>query len=538
MDWLVLTEAAAEAVSQVLVIIACGAFLSKTGYLSQSAQKSISQVNLYFMTPCLLFTKTVATINWEQFKAFWLIPVFFSIFTAVSWLVAKAGSRWLRFSPDETKFVIAAVLFSNTNSLPMALVQSLVMSAAGLRLLRDEHDTPEQATARGISYILFYAIFANLVRWSYGFNLLVPRSDNSNNASLEEENQTLIIGFDNATLSPGAVWETSGYRRGTRSWLKKAASTVHSRVRDFLTPPLLTTLVALVIGIVPALHRLFTSPSSRVYAFVIHPIENCGAAAIPMILLCLGAQAAHFATTGNTLSTGWSSVAGAWLAQRRRQSGRTQLRNTQYRSQTWEPSSYAIGEDESQDEEDDEGQEMSSIDAAVGQDWFRVPSRSKHMRGGYDCGSAVSMDDAASTTTTLFQFDRPSNAFDGEEDEDDDDGPEPSSSSELPRAHRFWWVSPVSFALLARMILVPALCLPSILFHPGSLSPMLSLDPTFSLTLVLLGAAPTAINMIQLCQLKGFFEQEMAALLSWSYCIWGIPCVLGWSLVGLWAAGR
>ncbi|KAF9307114.1 hypothetical protein BGZ74_011316 [Mortierella antarctica] len=510
MDWLVLTEAAAEAVSQVLVIIACGAFLSKTGYLSQSAQKSISQVNLYFMTPCLLFTKTVATINWEQFKAFWLIPVFFSIFTAVSWLVAKAGSRWLRFSPDETKFVIAAVLFSNTNSLPMALVQSLVMSAAGLRLLRDEHDTPEQATA----------------------------SDNSNNASLEEENQTLIIGFDNATLSPGAVWETSGYRRGTRSWLKKAASTVHSRVRDFLTPPLLTALVALVIGIVPALHRLFTSPSSRVYAFVIHPIENCGAAAIPMILLCLGAQAAHFATTGNTLSTGWSSVAGAWLAQRRRQSGRTQLRNTQYRSQTWEPSSYAIGEDESQDEEDDEGQEMSSIDAAVGQDWFRVPSRSKHMRGGYDCGSAVSMDDAASTTTTLFQFDRPSNAFDDEGDEDDDDGPGPSSSSGLPRAHRFWWVSPVSFALLARMVLVPALCLPAILFHPGSLSPMLSLDPTFSLTLVLLGAAPTAINMIQLCQLKGFFEQEMAALLSWSYCILGIPCVLGWSLVGLWAAGR
>lgn len=538
MDWLVLTEAAAEAVSQVLVIVACGAFLSKTGYLSQSAQKSISQVNLYFMTPCLLFTKTVATIDWEQFKAFWLIPVFFSLFTAVSWLVAKAGSRWLRFSPDETKFVIAAVLFSNTNSLPMALIQSLVMSAAGSRLLRDEHDTPEQATARGISYILFYAIFANLVRWSYGFNLLVPRNDNSNNAMLqEEENHTLIIGLDNSTLSSGAIWEQSGYRRGTRSWLKKAALTVHSRARGILTPPLLTALIALVIGIVPALHRLFTSPSSRVYSFVIHPIENCGAAAIPMILLCLGAQAAHFATTGDALSTGWSSVAGGWLAQRKRQSERTQMRSARYQPQVWKPADHALDEDESQDEEDDEGQEMASIDATTGQDWFHVSSRSAHTRGGYDCGSAVTMDDAASTTTTLFQFERPSNAFDEEEDEDDD-GPEPSSSSELPRAHRFWWVSPVSFALLSRMILVPALCLPAILFHPGSLSPMLSLDPTFSLTLVLLSAAPTAINMIQLCQLKGFFEQEMTAVLSWSYCIWGIPCVLGWSLVGLWAAGR
>lgn len=390
---------------------------------------------------------------------------------------------------------------------------------------------------RGISYILFYAIFANLVRWSYGFDLLVPRNANSSSAALEDENQTLIIGLNNSTLSPGAIWETSRSCRGTRTWLKKAVSTVHSRVREILTPPLLTALVALVIGIVPALHRLFTSPSSRVYSFLIHPIENCGAAAIPMILLCLGAQAAHFATAGNALGTGWSSVGGAWLAQRRRQNGRTQLRDNRYQPQTREPYSHAIGEDESQDDED-EGQEMALIDAGTGQDWFRIPSRCKHTQGGYDRGSAVSMDDATSTTTTLFQFDRPSNAFDDEEDEDDDDGPEPSSNSEFPCAHRFWWASPVSFALLARMVLVPALCLPAVLFHPGSLSPMLSLDPTFSLTLVLLGAAPTAINMIQLCQLKGFFEQEMTALLSWSYCIWGIPCVLGWSLVGLWAAGR
>ncbi|KAG0333300.1 hypothetical protein BG004_000896, partial [Podila humilis] len=148
MSWLDLAEAAAEAVSQVLVIIACGALLSKTGYLSDSAQKAMSQVNLYFLTPCLLFTKTVATIEWEQFKAFWLIPLFFILFTGLSWIVARVGSRWLRLSSDEQKFVEAAVLFSNTNSLPMALVQSLVMSAnTGTRLLRDDDDTPEQATA-------------------------------------------------------------------------------------------------------------------------------------------------------------------------------------------------------------------------------------------------------------------------------------------------------------------------------------------------------------------------------------------------------
>ena len=52
------------------------------------------------------------------------------------------------FSKDEEKFVIASILFSNTNSLPMALLQSLAFSAAGDRLLRDSNDTKEDVAAR------------------------------------------------------------------------------------------------------------------------------------------------------------------------------------------------------------------------------------------------------------------------------------------------------------------------------------------------------------------------------------------------------
>ena len=100
------------------------------------------------MTPCLLFTKIASTINWTQFKAFWPIPVFYVLFSTISWVVAKVGSRLLGFSKDEEKFVIASILFSHTNSLPMALLQSLAFSAAGDRLLRDSNDTKEDVAAR------------------------------------------------------------------------------------------------------------------------------------------------------------------------------------------------------------------------------------------------------------------------------------------------------------------------------------------------------------------------------------------------------
>ncbi|KAF9962639.1 hypothetical protein BGZ72_000059 [Mortierella alpina] len=642
MDWIVLAGAAAEAVSQVLVVVACGVILSRTGYLSQSAQKSISQVNLYFMTPCLLFTKIASTINWEQFKAFWPIPLFFVFFSAISWAVARIGSRLLGFSSDEEKFVTASILFSNTNSLPMALIQSLALSAAGSRLLRDEHDTKEQVAARGISYILFYAIFGNLVRWSYGFSLLVPATTNKENQlqhlestsegaveqtttgsrpelssplegvliDVDEPAESLSSpshttgapGTSGSTLSeqvPGTAFEpyrddtdeeqTDGeegqehesrprlslehapffrspqksrkqlrrsthmqplsppvvetsrslpsvipqqrrrqsqqHRRSTRSMLRKKASTVLSRVRQVLTPPLLTAVLALIIGLVPQLHQLIMSPESKIYAFIIHPLETCGAAAIPMILLCLGAQVVHFATSSSSLpsttpSTGKpASVSPARPGQPvRRRSANT-------------PSVFphAHHASDSSSSSEDEGGEQED------QGWLRVQGYPSQSRRGNSYGQEgiASTRSYASSTATLFHIDQ---------DHDHDDAAEwsgfMSASNGSLKGHRFKRATPVAFALFARMVVVPLICLPAIIFHPATLSPVLTMDPTFSLTLVLLVAAPTAINMIQLCQIKGFFEEEMAAVLFWSYCVLGVPCVLGWSLVGLWVAGR
>ncbi|KAG0219744.1 hypothetical protein BGX33_001061 [Mortierella sp. NVP41] len=601
MDWSVLLAAASEAVSQVLVVVLCGIILSRTGYLTNLAQKAISQVNLYFMTPCLLFTKIASTITWEQFKAFWPIPVFFAFFSIVSWTLAKYGSRFLRFNKDEEKFVIASVLFSNTNSLPMALVQSLALSAAGARLLRDEHDTQEQAAARGISYILFYAIFGNLVRWSYGFTLLVPKDpeptpestvgprpiihpapsqdsvlinvdepsgsgatnlvidtapssprtlrgdqDNSYAEYMGDDDNDEHDGQDSrahrqqrlssfftppkkpkyhqraTNLQPISPVQNPGglslrfsrrrrHARGsTRRMLRQKATTAVERIRQVLTPPLLTALMALVIGLVPALHQLFMGSDSKIYTFIIRPIEGCGAAAIPMILLCLGAQVVHLASTNATSDSKRPAP-----PQRRRSVNVPSVF----------PHAHSTSDSSSSSEEENEQEDPG---------WLRIPNRPS--RKSHDrIGSALSH---ASSSSTLFQL--------GENQVSDDEllPPAPSAENGLAESglylmsHRYKRVTPVAFTLFARMLAVPLICLPAILFYPSTMSPILTMDPTFSLALMLLAAAPTAINMTQLCQIKGFFEKEMAQVLFWSYCVLGIPCVLGWSLIGLWAAGR
>ncbi|GJJ73303.1 auxin efflux carrier family protein [Entomortierella parvispora] len=564
MDWLVLAGAAAEAVSQVLVVVGCGVILSRTGYLTQSAQKSISKVNLYFMTPCLLFTKIASTINWTQFKAFWPIPVFYVLFSTISWVVAKAGSRLLGFSKDEEKFVIASILFSNTNSLPMALLQSLAFSAAGDRLLRDSNDTKEDVAARGISYILFYAIFGNLVRWSYGFTLLVPqdKEEAPGSAPTSQAPPSVLINVDGPSSS-NAVTSASrpfllpdhaarspavSIKSATESILMQRASTAYERIRQVLTPPLLTALIALIIGLVPALHQLFMSPQSTVYRFLVRPIEGCGAAAIPMILLCLGAQVVHFAESSPSPSSSHPEPQTV-LPKRQPVLNPALVPAQQTGLGIYTPSPEELGS--SSDEDRAEGP---------------LSERRHNSRSSYGSGIA-NLQSGASSSATLLQFndhERPlskgkgtrasrhgstsSTGTDGTSDGDSNvcyneearpllrDGAMVSSDSESH--YRIRWLTPVPFILFSRMIMVPVMSMPAIIFHPDSLSPILTMDPTFSLALVLLAAAPTAINMIQICHIKGFFEHQMAAVLFWSYCVFGIPCVLGWSLVGLWAAGR
>lgn len=564
------------------------------------------------MTPCLLFTKIASTITWAQFIAFWPIPVFFLFFSLTSWSIAKYGSRFLRFNKDEEKFVIASVLFSNTNSLPMALVQSLALSAAGARLLRDEFDTQEQAAARGISYILFYAIFGNLVRWSYGFSLLVPKDPEPSSMPIVESPPTVhrapslphvLINVDepsgSGTTHPTIDTEPSSPRtlqddhdhnypeymsdddndtdnqdprtrrnsaaslfrspqnvkqyrstnlqpispvqspRGfsarftprrkrtkgsTRKMLRQKATTAIERIRQVLTPPLFTALLALVIGLVPALHQLIMGADSKFYAYVIRPIEGCGAAAIPMILLCLGAQVVHLASTNATSTPDPTRPA----LQRRRSANVASV------------FSHAHATSDSSSSEDDEHEDPG---------WLRIPNHgSRKSQAQTQDRTRTSLSHASSSSTLYLQ-----NTY---QDSDDELPPPPPAATPqgplpIPSAdnglaesglylmgHRYKKVTPVAFTLFARMLLVPLISLPAILFHPSSMSPILTMDPTFKLTLMLIAAAPTAINMTQLCQIKGFFETEMAQVLFWSYCVLGIPCVLGWSLVGLWAAAR
>lgn len=89
-----------------------------------------------------------SVISLEIFLAFWPIPLFFLCFAGLSWISAQVVSRVLGISEAYRRFVTACVMFSNTNSLPIAIMTSLAVSEAGKLLYWKADDRRDDVAAR------------------------------------------------------------------------------------------------------------------------------------------------------------------------------------------------------------------------------------------------------------------------------------------------------------------------------------------------------------------------------------------------------
>lgn len=108
----------------------------------------LSKLNLVFFTPCLLFSNIASVISYERLLAFWPIPVFYIVFTATSWILCQSVIPVFGIDKYYRRFVLACVMFCNTNSLPVAIISSLAVSEAGKTLYWNQDDNQDMVAAR------------------------------------------------------------------------------------------------------------------------------------------------------------------------------------------------------------------------------------------------------------------------------------------------------------------------------------------------------------------------------------------------------
>ncbi|KAI9273658.1 auxin efflux carrier [Sporodiniella umbellata] len=315
--------ASIQAILQVMVVVFFGALLAKLGYFNMDKQRWLSKLNLVFFTPCLLFSNIASIISLEKLLAFWPIPVFYLSFSFMNYTSSQLFSRLAGLSPAYRRFVTACVMFSNSNSVPIAIITSLAVSDAAKTLAWTEDDTSESISARGISYTLFFAIFGNLIRWSYGYQLLQKHSDEDTSTIHEDEEVNIphhksYQSFPHAASSASSASDEGILTHPTSSAtisLNESSSllpqkqkeekprwkSVIESIHGCMSPPLYAAVVALIVGLSP-LKPLLYNKQSFLYPSFTKAVESCGKAAVPLILSCLGAQLVDIAQSQHEAS--------------------------------------------------------------------------------------------------------------------------------------------------------------------------------------------------------------------------------------------
>ncbi|TQS39420.1 hypothetical protein Golomagni_00053 [Golovinomyces magnicellulatus] len=162
-----------EASMEVVCVSLPGYIIARRGMFSAEQQKFLANLNVALFTPCLIFTKLASQLNAEKLLELAVIPVVFFVQTVVSYMVSILVSKSFGFEKRPSNFVTAMGVFGNSNSLPISLVISLSQTLKGLHWDKIPGDNDDEVAARGILYLLIFQQLGQLLRWSWGYYVLL-----------------------------------------------------------------------------------------------------------------------------------------------------------------------------------------------------------------------------------------------------------------------------------------------------------------------------------------------------------------------------
>ncbi|KAL8953082.1 MAG: hypothetical protein Q9222_001020 [Ikaeria aurantiellina] len=192
-----------EAVMEVVCVSFPGYIVARQGMFNAEMQKFAANLNVVLFTPCLIFTKLASQLTADKLGELAVIPLIFAVQTLISFLCALGVSKLLRFSKRPRNFVVAMGVFGNSNSLPISLVISLSQTIKGLHWDKIPGDNDNEVAARGILYLLIFQQLGQLVRWSWGYHVLLAPPDKFKDESAHANSQ-LERGFDPYTDDPSS----------------------------------------------------------------------------------------------------------------------------------------------------------------------------------------------------------------------------------------------------------------------------------------------------------------------------------------------
>ncbi|KAH9811025.1 auxin efflux carrier [Melampsora americana] len=174
LDLFLIIRTVAGSILEVFFLCIVGYILARKKIITAQSKTTLNQINVAFFTPALMFSKVAFSLTIDKLAELYIVPIGFIVTTAVSALIAHllAGSIF-RLRSSESRYCIAVSMFMNSNSLPIALVTSLIGHLQGTNGLEwGPNDSKNKQLGRSITYLVVFSTLGLVLRWSYGVSLL------------------------------------------------------------------------------------------------------------------------------------------------------------------------------------------------------------------------------------------------------------------------------------------------------------------------------------------------------------------------------
>ncbi|KAF7845182.1 protein PIN-LIKES 6 [Senna tora] len=254
--------------------------------LPAPGRKLLNGLVFSLLLPCLIFSQLGRSITWEKMLDWWFIPMNVVLATISGSLIGFIVVSIIRPPYPFFKFSIVQIGVGNIGNVPLVLIAALCRDPS------NPFGDSEKCSKDGTAYISFGQWVGAIILYTYVFNMLAPPPE----GTFDIDNDSLPIKI--ASKDDGSPEQvplitqevtTTDPNDSNKSKIKEFLAFLFNKLKlkQILQPPIVASILAMVLGAIPFLKRLIFTPEAPLFFFT----DSCmilGGAMIPCILLALG----------------------------------------------------------------------------------------------------------------------------------------------------------------------------------------------------------------------------------------------------------
>ncbi|KAI0355678.1 hypothetical protein OH77DRAFT_1424621 [Trametes cingulata] len=311
----------------VLLTLLAGYIMARRGFMDHKTVRNVSKLCTSLFLPCLLIEEMGPQLTVSKLRDVWIIPLWGLVSTLLAHGIGWVGKRVMKLP----YWTIAACGRPNSNALPLLLLQSLEHTGV-LDTLSQQGESTSETLDRAKSLILLNAIVQQT--FTFQFTPSIMQRDDGRRKDDPEEQDRLQPGPGRLTSvvqdqervgllddhehdsEDSEETRTNGYGDALENIADQPNIHWPERLRplekplkkawSYMSPPLIGAIIALILGIIPPLHKEFLNEDGTFYTSITQAIENLGELFVVLQTFMVGAELAIVPSTHpGVLATSW-----------------------------------------------------------------------------------------------------------------------------------------------------------------------------------------------------------------------------------------